>query len=168
LGGLVSFNSDLCNFLFDFAESLVEVGWPHEGGVPINHLSTVLVAEVDCVVVVVAVDFGDLVFGVPLDALAVFPEAVLDFLLLHHQVDPQPVLLPSEPEPLVLPPIRPLINSESVLLVVLVHAFVPATVIPDVNPKPLHVVVAPLALELPPVQPLVDPCPRDPILLPLP
>ena len=76
--------------------------------------------------------------------------------------------------PLLIPPVTLIAfaiclgeDTESMLLVILVLAFVLSPVVPDIVPVALHVVALPLSLVLSAIEPRVDACPRDLVLLPL-
>ena len=77
------------------------------------------------------------------------------------------MLLALVPETFIAALICPRIDSESMLLVILVLPFIHPTVIPYVDAHTLHVVVQPLTLILAAIQPRVDTDPRDLVLSPV-
>ena len=82
----------------------------------------------------------------PLDALTIFPEAKLDFIVAGDDVCPQPMLLTFVPIALITSLIGPCIDAKAMLLVVFVLTAVLTPVIPNVDAHTLHIIVQPFSL----------------------
>lgn len=107
-----------------------------------------------------------LVLRHPPHSLPGLPDADLHLLALRL-VLAEPLLLPVQPLPIVLSPVRPGVNSVAVLLIVNVHALVFPTVGPVVAPLTVHVVVEPKTGVLAAVKPFINALARDHVVNPL-
>lgn len=103
----------------------------------------------------------------PLNALAVFPESKLDFLVLGHHISPQPMLLALKPITFISALISPLIDPISMFFVSLVIPRVLSPVVPDINAQAFHIILKPLSFVKSAIEPLIDSYPRYLVLLPV-
>ena len=78
--------------------------------------------------------------SIALDFLAIFPDAEL-LILVCLRIDPLSVLFTLGEIAFVFPPVWPAVDSEAVLLVILILSLVLAPVVPDIDTHPLHIVV---------------------------
>ena len=119
------------------------------------------ILEVSGVVHSLVVDCAYLLFREPDNPLAVFPQSVLESLLLLVVIRAQAVLLALVPVALVLTSVSPHVNAEAVLLVVEVLTLINPAVSPVVQAKPFHVVIVPFAFVASAVGPLVNAQPAN-------
>jgi len=91
----------------------------------------------------------------PGDALAMLPEAVLNFAFSWILVDAETMLLAIVPPALILSTICPEVEAKPCLLILLVLAFVSDTIGVDINSHTVHVIVVPVAVVLASIFPLV-------------
>jgi hypothetical protein len=113
------------------------------------------------------IDGGHLDLVEPLDALAVLPKPVLNFVVFRNKVGADAVLLAFEPVSLIATSISPGVNAEAMFFVILVLALVHSSVVPQVDAHALHVVFEPLALVPSAVEPAVNSYAGDLVLLPV-
>lgn len=102
------------------------------------------------------VNRSDLDLIKPLDALAVFPESALDFVILWHQVRTDAMLLALVPVAFVAATICPCINAKTVLFIIFILALIHAAIVPDVYAHAFHIVLVPLTFVSAAIQPRVD------------
>lgn len=112
--------------------------------------------EESCIVHLQVIDGLNLSLVEPLDALAVFPESKLNFIVFGNHICAKAVLLALVPIALIAALVSPGVNSEPMLFVIFVLPLVHATVVPDIDAHAFHVVVQPLSLVTSTVEPRVD------------
>lgn len=156
--GVASFSRPHVKRLYSsrhIGEPVVEVLWLFEGGVLDHHGARLLLVEERGVVHLSIVYCLHLSFSEPLDALAIFPQTKLNFVVLGDDVGAKAVLFALVPVALVAPLIGPCVDAKAVLLVILVLSLVHSAVIPNVDAHALHVIVEPLTLIPSAVEPRV-------------
>jgi len=119
----------------------------------LNHALGIRLVEESCVVHLPIVDSLDLSLVEPLNAFTVFPKAILQFVLLWHNVCAKSVLLSLEPVAFVATLVGPCVYSKAMFLIVLILTLIHAPIVPDIDAHSLHVVVKPLALILATIKP---------------
>ena len=129
----------------DFLKSVFESLGLTEGGLRVNHLVRVCLVEETRIVETEIIDGLHLNLVEPLDALAIFPQTVLSFVVLGHHVSANAVLLSFVPVAFVASAVSPSVHTEAMLLVILVFTLVHSAVVPNVNAHTLHVILEPLA-----------------------
>ena len=102
--------------------------------------------EEGCVVHLQVIDGLNLSLVEPFDALAIFPQSKLNFIVFGDHICAKAMLLALVPIALIAALVSPGVNSEPMLFVIFVLPLVHAAVIPDVDAHALHVVVQPLSL----------------------
>lgn len=150
------FDSQLSNAALHFVEALFKHFRLSEVGRRVHHVFRVRLVEEAAVVQLKVGNCLHLGLVEPLNALAVFPQAVLYFIVLGHHVRSQPMLLAFVPVAFVAALISPRVDAEPVLLIILVLTLVHAPVVPNVDAHAFHVIFEPLALVAPSVEPRVD------------
>ena len=113
------------------------------------------------------VNRSDLDLIKPLDALAVFPESALDFVILWHQVRTDAMLLALVPVAFVAATICPCINAKTVLFIIFILALIHAAIVPDVYAHAFHIVLVPLTFVSAAIQPRIDTNPGYLVLFPV-
>ena len=121
----------------------------------VHHAVRVDLFEVLGVIESFFVDRLRLLFAEPFDSLAVFPQAVLNFVFLGHVVDAEAVLFAPVPVAFIDAAVCPLVHAITVFLVVPVKALVNSAIGPGVHADTFHVVLVPLSFEGAAIEPLV-------------
>jgi len=103
----------------------------------------------------------------PGDALAVFPQAILDLVFLRVEVRSQAVLLALVPPTLVEAPVGPIVEPVPALFVVVILPLVATPIGPEVDAVALHVVILPLTVEAASVFPEVNALAEDLVVNPV-
>lgn len=152
----VNSRNHLFKIVFERFNFSVEVTWFEQSCLTLDKSFALGILEVGGVVHSLVVDRVYLLFREPDNPLAVFPQTVLEPLLLLVVIRAQAVLLTLVPVALVLAPVCPDVNAKAVLLVVEVLTLINPAVSPVVQAEPFHVVIVPLAFVASTVGPLVN------------
>ena len=106
-----------------------------------------------CVIKLLVVDVLYLSVVEPFNALAVFPQTILQLAVFRDHVGTQPMLLTPIPKPFIAATVCPCVNAEAMFFIIFILALIHTTVVPDVNSHALHVVVEPFTFVASAVEP---------------
>ena len=102
------------------------------------------------------IDSLNLCFIEPFDALAILPQAELNFIVARHNICAKAMLFTLVPVSLIASLISPSVDPKTVLLIILVLPAILSSIVPDVDAHTLHVIVQPLTLVFASIKPRID------------